>query len=85
MVSLANHFRPTFRADAVNTALTCNVGFFVSTLGVWANTVAAWAGAGFVATAPSTAALPAFSRPSKSLILHHIISLFFEVVRGTGF
>ena len=87
MVSLADHLRPALRTGSVNTALTSNMGFFVSALGVWANTVAAWAGAGFVATAlPTTTlpttTLPAVPLPTKRLILHHVISLFSEVVRG---
>jgi len=54
MVSLANHLRPAFGTNSVNATLTSHMRFFMPALGIGANTVAAWAGTGFVtATLPS--------------------------------
>ena len=47
--SLTYHLRPAFGTGTVEAALSNHVRFFVSTLG--ANTVAIWAGAGFITTA----------------------------------
>jgi hypothetical protein len=58
-MSLADHLRPALGTDTVNAALTGYMRFFMPTLGVGANTVAAGAGAGFIAAALTSLSLTA--------------------------
>jgi hypothetical protein len=73
---LPDHLRPTFGTGTVNAALTGYMRFFMPALGVRANTVAAWAGAGFVAATLTTLA-------TKISVYHRYISLSRHWVHGT--
>jgi hypothetical protein len=61
----ADHLSPALGTDPVDAALTGNMRFSMSALWVGADTIAAWAGTGFV-TAAATFASATFAATASS-------------------